>query len=127
MWRMTEICGVEERQLIDGARHGDLDAFRLLLARNADTVWRTIRVLIEDPALAEDTVQESWVEAWRRLPDFKGGYPFRRWLLAIIAQRSRHPTRREAHPAMDSNQELFLTGEPDHKDSSFFTANPNLG
>jgi RNA polymerase sigma-70 factor, ECF subfamily len=118
---------VEERQLIDGAQHGDLDSFQLLVAQHANTIWRTIRVLVDDPALAEDIVQESWVEAWKRLPGFDGGCSFRRWLLAIIAHRSRHPIRREAYPAIDSDQKLYLTGEQEQKDPPFFTSNPNLG
>ena len=118
---------MEERQLIDGAQHGDLDSFRLLMARYAGTVWRTIKVLIEDPALAEDAAQESWVEVWKKLPDFDGNGSFRRWLLAIIAHRSRHPTRRQTHAALNSDLKLYLTGDQDHKDQSFFTSNPNLG
>jgi RNA polymerase sigma factor (sigma-70 family) len=82
--------------LIGRAAAGDEAAFRQLVERYAAAAGRTARVLLADPAAAEDAVQEAWVDAWRHLPRFTPGRPFRPWLLTLVANRCRMAARRRA-------------------------------
>jgi RNA polymerase sigma-70 factor (ECF subfamily) len=54
---------------------------------------RTALALLGDRGLAEDALQEAWLDVWRALPRFQLGRPFRPWLLCIVAHRARKQTR----------------------------------
>lgn len=52
-----------------------------------------VATLTAGPGLAPDAVQEAFVKAWRALPRFRPGAPFRPWLLAIVANEARNAAR----------------------------------
>lgn len=84
----------EEDRLVELARSGDQAAFRGLVDIYATLIERLARVLLSNRADAEDAVQEAWLDAWRGLPGFEVGRPFRPWLLAITSNRCRMVARR---------------------------------
>ncbi|MCU1377260.1 MAG: polymerase [Acidimicrobiales bacterium] len=45
---------------------------------------------------AEDVVQEAFVKAFKALPRFLPGAPFRPWMLRIVANEARNVRRRDA-------------------------------
>ncbi len=57
--------------------------------------YRTAYLLTGSPADAEDAAQAAFVKAWRALPRFRSGRPFRPWLLQIVANEA-HNARRSA-------------------------------
>lgn len=74
----------EERALVERARGGDRDAFRILLETHQDRVFRlALRVLRCDRSFAEDMVQEVFLRVFRGLPRFDGGVRFTTWLSTI--------------------------------------------
>lgn len=79
--------------LIRRAQMGDQQAFQQLVESYTAIGWRTARILLANRALAEDVLQEAWVDAWRGLPRFQQNRPFRPWLLAIITNRRRMAIR----------------------------------
>ncbi len=65
--------GVEmRRDLIERARRGDRDAFGELAAGEIDRLLTIARLVLRDPDLADDAVQEALVRCWRRLPKAGG-------------------------------------------------------
>jgi RNA polymerase sigma factor (sigma-70 family) len=84
----------DDQQLAERARRGDAAAFEDLVRRHQPIAFRTAVVLTGSAADAEDAAQEAFVKAWRALPRFRAGAPFRPWLLAIVANEAR--TRRRA-------------------------------
>ncbi len=70
-----------------------LAPFDELYARHAAFVFRTVRGLGVPPALVDDAVQDVFVVAHRRLPDFDGSTAVKPWLYAI-ARRVAHDVRR---------------------------------
>lgn len=95
-----------ENDLIRRAQAGDHEAFRQLVETYAGLTERTARVLLPDRASAEDAVQEAWLDAWRGLPGFQAGRPFRPWLLAIVANRCRMLARRKQLPVTPLDEVL---------------------
>ncbi len=71
---------------------GDRDLFRVLVSRYGLFAKRTA-VLYGAADDADDVVQEAFVAAYRALPRFRAGEPFRPWLLRIVANRSRNVVR----------------------------------
>jgi len=57
--------------------------------------FRTAYLLTGSAADAEDAAQTAFVKAWRALPRFRAGSPFRPWLLRIVANEA-HNRRRSA-------------------------------
>ena len=89
-----------EETIIHLAQKGDQRAFQQLVDIYHDVAWRTARVLLSERTTAEDALQDAWVDAWRGLPRFQTGRPFRPWLLTIIANRCRMIARRRNVPTI---------------------------
>ncbi len=73
-----------ETELIERAIHGDQEAFRQLWeAHHAAAMAAALR-LCHQRALAEEITQGAFLLAWRGLPRFQKGSPFRPWLMRIL-------------------------------------------
>ena len=83
---------LDEPDLIDRARRGDLGAYDELVRRYQDLSFRTA-CLVGSPDEAEDAVQEAFIKAYRGLSGFRIGAPFRPWLLRIVANEARNRRR----------------------------------
>jgi len=65
-------------------REGDAQVFGLLVRRHQGLVRAQLRHLLgDDPALADDLAQETFVLAWRKLGQFRGQSRFSTWLYSI--------------------------------------------
>jgi RNA polymerase sigma factor (sigma-70 family) len=82
----------DDADVIAGVIAGDRDLFRVLVARYGVLAKRTA-VLYGAADDADDVVQEAFVAAYRALPRFRTGEPFRPWLLRIVVNRSRNVVR----------------------------------
>jgi len=83
---------LEETELIERARRGEVVAYEELVRRYQDVAVRTAHV-IAPAADADDAAQEAFVKAWSALPRFRPGSPFRPWLLSIVANEARNRRR----------------------------------
>jgi len=73
-----------ETELIESAAHGNQEAFRQLWeAHHAAAMAAALR-LCHQRALAEEITQGAFLLAWRGLPRFQKGSPFRPWLMRIL-------------------------------------------
>jgi RNA polymerase sigma-70 factor, ECF subfamily len=69
--------------LVRAAAGGDLDAFEALVRQYQEPVWRFLRHLVRDPALAEDVAQETFLRVYRKLDTFAHQSRFSTWLFQI--------------------------------------------
>jgi RNA polymerase sigma-70 factor (ECF subfamily) len=81
--------------LAERARRGDERAFEELVRMHQGIAFRTAYLLTGSAADAEDSAQVGFVKAWRALPRFRRGAPFKPWLLRIVANEA-HNRRRSA-------------------------------
>lgn len=84
-----------EDELVEQARRGDAAAFAALVRPHQEIAFRAALVITRNAADAEDAVQIALSKAWRALPRFRRGAPFRPWLLAIVANEARNRRRAE--------------------------------
>jgi RNA polymerase sigma-70 factor (ECF subfamily) len=77
----------DEAELLARAGQGDLSAFNALVERYQAAIYGLCLRLLGNPQAAEDTTQDAFISAYRRLDSFRGG-SFRSWLFRIAANAS---------------------------------------
>ncbi|MEP6954051.1 MAG: RNA polymerase sigma factor [Solirubrobacteraceae bacterium] len=101
-----------ERQLLERARRGDVSAFDALVRSHQTVAFRTACVFSANPHDAEEATQDAFVKAWRALPRFRRGAPFRPWLLAIVANEARSRGRSGARRSRREERAAALEPAP---------------
>jgi RNA polymerase sigma-70 factor (ECF subfamily) len=102
----------EDAELVERLREGDERAFVALVSRHHATMLRVARPYVQNAAVAEEVVQDTWLAVLRGLDNFAGRSSFRTWLLAILVNRARSTGVREhrsvpigdAGPAVDGSR-----------------------
>ena len=56
---------MDQRELVDRAAQGDHDAFAVLVRGSIARLDAAARLILRDPELARDAVQEGFIGAWR--------------------------------------------------------------
>lgn len=82
---------------------GETEAFRVLVDRYSDRLFRFCRARLGDDADAEDAVQDVFVRAFRSLRSYDPDRSWASWLFAIAANRvkSRYETRASAQSLVE--------------------------
>jgi RNA polymerase sigma-70 factor (ECF subfamily) len=83
---------LEDAELIERARRGEVMAYEELVRRYQDVAVRAAHVIAPDGD-AEDAAQEAFVKAYAALGRFRTGSPFRPWLLRIVTNEARNRRR----------------------------------
>jgi RNA polymerase sigma factor (sigma-70 family) len=83
---------LEDRELIERARGGDVGAYEALVRRYQDVAVRTAYVVL-GASEAEDAAQDAFVKAYGALGRFRLDAPFRPWLLRIVTNEARNRRR----------------------------------
>lgn len=89
-------------ELVDRARAGFEDAFRLLVDRHERAVYNLLARMLRDPALAEDLAQETFLRAFTHLSSFDPRYKFSNWVLRIAHNLAIDALRRRRGPEVVS-------------------------
>jgi RNA polymerase sigma-70 factor (ECF subfamily) len=98
-----------EAAAVARARTGNSDAFRVLIERNARSVFRLAYRLTGNEQDAEDVVQETFLRAYLQLEKYDGRASFHTWIYRIAANyaldllraRRRHGGSGPEGPAQD--------------------------
>src|SRR5215218_3647441 len=105
---------LDEAELVERARRGDLEAWETLVRTYQGIALRTAYLLAGNAADAEEAAQDAFVKAYRALWRFRTGAPFKPWLLRIVANEARNRRRsagRRAALALRATREPSGRGE----------------
>ena len=91
---MTSPPHPDDAALVAAANLGDAAAMRALYDRHASRVYTVVRRMAPEESLADDWAQETWVRAFRALPEFRGDSAFGTWVLRIAINSALHEARR---------------------------------
>jgi RNA polymerase sigma-70 factor (ECF subfamily) len=72
-----------DQVLVERAQRGDKRAFELLVIKYHRKLGRLLSRMVRDAAEVEDITQETFIKAYRALPQFRGESAFYTWLYRI--------------------------------------------
>ena len=86
--RQAESASLSSVDAIDiaAARIGDQEAFRRIVERYQSTLAEQLRRFSPNPAVVEDLVHDTFVEAYLSLSSFKGKSPLEHWLRKLAVR-----------------------------------------
>ena len=89
----------DDESLAFQAASGDAAAFRLLLDRHYDRVFRTVYGVLRHQSEAEDVTQEVWASLPKKLRQWRGDAKLTSWLHRIAVNAAKDALRRSASRA----------------------------
>ena len=85
-------------------------AFLRLADRHLDAAYRLARVILRNPAEAEDATHDAIVQAWRKWPTLRDPVRFEQWFDRILVNTCRNRLERSSRrQTRDISEEVALT------------------
>jgi RNA polymerase sigma-70 factor, ECF subfamily len=75
--------------LIDRVKQGDMRAFEMLVVKYQRRIERLIGRMVRDVDLVQDIAQETFIRAYRAIPQFRGESAFYTWLYRIAVNTAK--------------------------------------
>jgi RNA polymerase sigma-70 factor (ECF subfamily) len=75
--------------LVERVKQGDVRAFEMLVVKYQRRIERLIGRMVRDVDLVADIAQESFIRAYRALPQFRGDSAFYTWLYRIAVNTAK--------------------------------------
>jgi RNA polymerase sigma factor (sigma-70 family) len=88
---------MDDVALVGQVQHGDRQAFRHVMRRSNQRLFRVARGVMNDDAEAEDVVQEAYVHAYEKLATFRGDASLLTWLTRIVLNEAYGRLRQRRH------------------------------
>ena len=107
---------MDKRTLVERAGRGDHDAFAVLATAASGRLDAAARLILREPELARDAVQNTLVRAWRDLPGLRDPDRFDAWLHRLLVNASLDEARRRRRRPMEV--EIKAIDEPTGSDAT---------
>lgn len=88
-------AGRDDADLVRRARAGEPDAFRRIMQRHNQRLYRIARSVLRNGTEAEDAVQEAYVSAFTHLDSYRGESGLAAWLARITMNEALGRLRRQ--------------------------------
>lgn len=85
---------MDQPGLVERASGGDHDAFAQLVRASVGRLDTAARLILRDPDLARDAVQDALILAWRDLPTLRDPAKFNAWLYRLTTRSCLQAARR---------------------------------
>jgi RNA polymerase sigma-70 factor (ECF subfamily) len=90
----TRHDSLDDAELVLLAQRGERDAFRVIMQRGNQRLYRVARSVVRDDAEAEDVVQEAYARAFAAIGAFRGEASIMTWLTRITLNEAHGRLRR---------------------------------
>ncbi len=100
--------------LIAQARTGDNQAFTELVRRYEETVYRFAFKICRDRQKASETLQDTFINVFRKLDSFDGKAKFSTWLYAIVTNNCLMKRRKRKSDELEESLEAYDHAHPSH-------------
>ena len=91
---MSMVLEASEREIIEGCRRGDRDAFRALFEAYKNRVYSVALRFSGDEATASDIAQSTFLKLFSSIVDFRGEASFETWIYRLVVNRCLDHQRR---------------------------------
>src|SRR6187399_3758604 len=75
--------------LVERVKQGDVKAFEMLVVKYQRRIERLIGRMVRDVDLVPDIAQETFIRAYRAIPQFRGESAFYTWLYRIAVNTAK--------------------------------------
>ena len=86
---MTMLNPDPDAALVERVKQGDVRAFEMLVVKYQRRIERLIARMVRDVDLVADIAQETFIRAYRALPQFRGESAFYTWLYRIAVNTAK--------------------------------------
>lgn len=83
----------EPAWLLEGLRSGSEEAYEALITRFQQPVYNLVYRLLDDPADANDVVQEVFLKVFRNVSSFRGNSSLKTWIYRIAVNEAHNQRR----------------------------------
>lgn len=97
---------LEQSMLVARALSGEQEAFSDIVTQFGGLMLRTANMIVGDRDIAEDVVQDAFIQAWHHLPDLREAGALRPWLMRIVVNQCISFKRRLARSTAFVRQSL---------------------
>jgi RNA polymerase sigma-70 factor (ECF subfamily) len=101
-----------DAELVAQAQGGKLEAFEALVRRHTQLIYRTLMAMLGNPADAQDSLQDTLLNAFKHIGGFQGRSKFSTWLVSIA--------RNTALQRLRGRKNLESLDEPEREDEGEF-------
>ena len=91
----ADLAALTDGELLHLARNRDSGAFRAIMQRNNQRLYRVARSVLGDDRDVEDVLQEAYVRAFAGLADFRGEASLSTWLTRIVLNEALGHVRKQ--------------------------------
>ena len=81
--------GDADALLVERAKRGEVSAFEMLVVKYQRRIERLVGRMVRDSDLVQDIAQETFIRAYRALPQFRGESAFYTWLYRIAVNTAK--------------------------------------
>jgi RNA polymerase sigma-70 factor (ECF subfamily) len=99
MTRISEIVLTDE--VVAAARAGEAAAFEAVYAATAASLYTLLRRLVRRPAIAEELLQETFVDVLEHIGAFEGRCPLAAWIRRLAVNRALMYLRSPWHRSLE--------------------------
>ncbi len=107
------MAGVEEKELVERAKGGELTAYDELVRRYQERIYSTVYHMTSNHEDANDIAQEAFIKAYQALKSFKGGSSFYTWVYRIAVNKTINFLKQRKNRAQMSLNDLDFNAEHD--------------
>ena len=124
----VDFASLDDHALVAQVLAGHREAFRHIMQRCNQRLFRVARSVIGEDSEAEDVLQESYMRAYRKLDTFRGDAALLTWLTSIVLNEARGRLRKRRN--MVGVEQIDLAADDSHVvafPSKFGSEDPAVG
>jgi len=115
---LKDLQKAPDEAVMKALAEGDKQAIQVLFARHNVRVFRFVLRLVSNASVAEDLVNEVFIEVWRQPGKFAGRCRVATWLLAIARNKAITVLRRCSDAELDEETAMMIEDPSDDPETT---------
>ncbi len=109
-----------ETALVSRFQAGDAEAFRTLVEQYSRVLFGTAYLMTRDRGMAEDAVQATLVQMWKKLPSLRLRSSLKAWLVRVVVNEVNQQRRKKRLPTVSLEQAPEVPDDPPEVETVLF-------